>query len=404
MITIMKNCVLRSGKGLVLVVGGLLTLAACAEPGSGNGDDGEGGQVGTSTGGTTGAGGGTSTGGVAGTGGRGTGGTVGTGGAVATGGVIGTGGVTGTGGKGTGGATATGGVTGTGGKGTGGATATGGVTGTGGKGTGGATATGGVTGTGGKGTGGATATGGATGTGGSPSNANLCTWPTAAGSQNVSSTISVSGTYDGGMKRFIGTGDLGSGSQSESQGPIFDLKSGATLQNVILGNPAADGVHCEGTCTLKNVWWEDVGEDAATLKGSSSSQTMTIDGGGAQKADDKVFQHNGPGTMIIKNFCAQDFGKLYRSCGNCDTQYTRHLQMQNILAIPSSNSETLAGMNANYNDTATFSGITVKAKSGAIDICQRYTGNDTGAEPPKIGAGNDGKVCIYSTSDITWQN
>ena len=52
---------------------------------------------------------------------------------------------------------------------------------------------------------------------------------------------------------------------------------------------------------------------------------MTIDGGGAQKASDKVFQHNGPGTMIIKNFCAQDFGKLYRSCGNCTTQYARHV-------------------------------------------------------------------------------
>jgi pectate lyase len=204
------------------------------------------------------------------------------------------------------------------------------------------------------------------------------------------------------MKRFIGTGDLGSGSQSESQGPIFDLKSGATIQNVILGNPAADGIHCEGTCTLKNVWWEDVGEDAATLKGSSSSQVMTIDGGGAQKADDKVFQHNGPGTMIIKNFCAEDFGKLYRSCGNCSTQYTRHVQFQNVLVIPSANTETVAGMNANYNDTANFSGVVIQAGTGAIDVCQRYTGNDTGAEPPKIGAGNDGKVCIYSATDVTW--
>ena len=54
---------------------------------------------------------------------------------------------------------------------------------------------------------------------------------------------------------------------------------------------------------------------------------MTIDTGGAKGATDKVFQHNGPGTMIIRNFCAQDFGKLYRSCGNCSSQYARHVEL-----------------------------------------------------------------------------
>ena len=406
----------------------VLALVACGPIGSTN-EDGSGGAG--ATGGSSGSGGATSTGGRTATGGAsgsetggsgtpptGSGGrttTTGSGGATtaATGGLSGSGGVAaGSGGAATagkgggeaasggaaggrGGASATGGrAAGTGGSGSGGMAAGGAGSGGGGKagGPGGAT-----TGSGGSGSGGATA-----GSGGTTTPGNTCKWPTPTSTEPVTATISVTGSYDGGMKRFVGSGALGTSGQSEDQDPLFNLKSGATLQNVILGNPAADGVHCEGSCTLKNVWWEDVGEDAATLKGSSSSQVMTIDGGGAQKADDKVFQHNGPGTMIIKNFCAQDFGKLYRSCGNCSTQYTRHLQMQNILAIPSSNSETLAGMNATYNDTATFSQITIKAKSGAIDVCQRYTANDTGAEPSKIGAGNDGKVCIYSSSDITW--
>ena len=69
--------------------------------------------------------------------------------------------------------------------------------------------------------------------------------------------------------------------RSEGQDALFELADGATLSNVIIGTPAADGVHCLGTCTLKNVWWQDVGEDAATFKGTSASQTMTIDGGGA---------------------------------------------------------------------------------------------------------------------------
>jgi hypothetical protein len=169
---------------------------------------------------------------------------------------------------------------------------------------------------------------------------------------------------------------------------------------VILGNPAADGVHCNGSCTLKNVWWEDVGEDAATLQGSSSSQTMTIDTGGAKAAADKIFQHNGPGTMIVRNFCAQDFGKLYRSCGNCSSQYTRHAEFDNVMVIPRAG--TLAGVNANYNDTARFSRILIRANTNSVPICDRYTGNSTGAEPTKIGSGADGTNCIYSASDITW--
>jgi pectate lyase len=218
----------------------------------------------------------------------------------------------------------------------------------------------------------------------------------------LSATQTITGTYDGTMRRFVGTGPLGTSGQNEDQGPLFNLANGATLQNAILGNPAADGIHCEGTCTLKNIWWEDVGEDAATLQGTSTSQVMTIDGGGAQKASDKIFQHNGPGTMIIKNFCAQDFGKLYRSCGNCDMQYARHVELQNIMVLPSSATSALAGVNANYNDTAKFSAITIKAATNSLTVCQRYTGNNTGAEPPKSGSGADGTVCMYAASDIIW--
>src|SRR5262249_4762415 len=154
-----------------------------------------------------------------------------------------------------------------------------------------------------------------------------------------------SGSFDGGMQRFAGAGALGSGSQAENQPPMFQLADGATLANVIIGTPAADGVHCSGSCTLKNVWWEDVGEDAATLEGSSATQVMTIDGGGAQKASDKVFQHNGPGTMVIQGFCVSDFGKLYRSCGNCNQQYARHVRVLNVSVTPSNASQDVVGVN-----------------------------------------------------------
>nr|BFE87798.1 pectate lyase [Planobispora longispora] len=203
------------------------------------------------------------------------------------------------------------------------------------------------------------------------------------------------------MKRFYGSGELGSDGQSESQGPLFQLADGATLQNVILGAPAADGVHCLGTCTLKNVWWEDVGEDAATFKGASASQVMTIDGGGARKASDKTFQHNGPGTMVIKNFQITDFGKLYRSCGNCSKQYARHVVVSNVQVTAPGKS--LVGINSNYGDTAKLSGITIVGDPGKkIAICDRYKGVTSG-EPSKIGSGADGVNCVYSASAITYK-
>ncbi|MCG8926321.1 pectate lyase [Lentzea sp. CC55] len=228
------------------------------------------------------------------------------------------------------------------------------------------------------------------------------TFPTPAGPKPVGATIKVgAGTYDGGMQRFYGTGNLGSGGQNEGQDPIFQLADGATLKNVVLGAPAADGVHCLGTCTLTNVWWEDVGEDAATFKGTSSSQTMTISGGGARKASDKVFQHNGPGTMIIRNFQVDDFGKLYRSCGNCKTQHKRHVVMENVTAF--SPGKNLAGINTNYGDTARFSRITVVGDSSRkIAVCDKYQGVTSG-EPKKIGTGSDSTHCLFKSSDITYR-
>ncbi|MFZ5893760.1 MAG: pectate lyase [Myxococcota bacterium] len=299
-----------------------------------------------------------------------------------------------------GGTTSNGGTT-SGGMGSGGVTkggaSNGGTTGGGAPAKGGSTAAGGSVAKGGApATGGTSASGGNTGSGGSTTS--TCTpWPKATTTQSVSATIPVSGTYDGGLKRYVGSGALAVSGQEEDADPIFELADGATLKNVILGNPAADGIHCKGTCTLQNVWWEDVGEDAATLLGSNSSQTMTIDCAGAKAAADKVLQHNGPGTMIVRNFWVSDFGKLYRSCGNCSSQYTRHAQFFNVTATTRG---TIAGINKNYKDTAEFHNITIVSGSS---VCDLYDGNSSGAEPTKLSSGNDGTYCIYSASEIHTQ-
>ncbi|MFI6929177.1 pectate lyase [Streptomyces sp. NPDC050287] len=227
-------------------------------------------------------------------------------------------------------------------------------------------------------------------------------WPTATGERAVTATIEVTGTYDGGLKRFRGSGSLGTDGQSEDQGPLFELADGAVLENVVLGDPAADGVHCLGSCTLRNVWWEDVGEDAATFKGTSASATYLVDGGGARHADDKVFQHNGAGTLTIRNFQVADFGKLYRSCGNCATQYERHVVISGVRATGPG--KVLAGVNANYGDTAVISGVTLTGgDSRDITVCERFRGNSSGAEPTELGSGPDGTHCRYSTSAVTYR-
>jgi hypothetical protein len=218
------------------------------------------------------------------------------------------------------------------------------------------------------------------------------TFPTPAGNAPVNNgTIQVTGTFDGGMRRYCCIGD---GGQGESQDPVFELADGATIQNVILGAPAGDGIHCDGDCTIRNVWWEDVGEDAATFRGGDNYYVI---GGGARAASDKVFQHNGPGTVHINGFFADNIGKLYRACGNCSTSYQRHVVMDNVTVR---SADALAGINTNWGDTARFTRITVY---GDAVICEKYRGVPSGQEPSKIGEGADGVNCIYRESDITYR-
>ncbi|MGP3984595.1 pectate lyase [Streptomyces sp. KR80] len=226
-------------------------------------------------------------------------------------------------------------------------------------------------------------------------------WPTPNGSTPVTKTIEVSGTLDGKLKRHYGSGDLGDGGQGEGQDPLFKLKDGAVLKNVVLGSPAADGIHCMGSCTLQNVWWEDVGEDAATFKGKSAKSVYTVHGGGARKAADKVFQFNGAGKLVVTRFQVADFGKLVRSCGNCSTQYKRTIILNDVDVTYRGTS--VVGINSNYGDTAALRNIRIHGDQGKkIKPCVRYRGNDTGDEPVETGSGPDGTYCRYSASDITY--
>ncbi|WP_434048925.1 MULTISPECIES: pectate lyase [Sorangium] len=134
----------------------------------------------------------------------------------------------------------------------------------------------------------------------------------------VRSTIVVKAgeTFDGGGKRFIADSEtLGDGSQDEGQKPVFKLEDGAKLRNVVLGAPAADGIHTYGNVTLENIVWEDIGEDALTVK---KSGTVVLNGGSAKNGADKVFQINAASTFRVSNFKAENAGKFIRQNGGTD--------------------------------------------------------------------------------------
>lgn len=109
----------------------------------------------------------------------------------------------------------------------------------------------------------------------------------------------------------------------------------------------------------------------------------------------QVLQHNGAGTLTVTDFTVEDFGKLYRSCGNCDSMYERHVIISGVTA---SNGDLLAGINSNFGDTATISDTTT---TGVSEICERYEGTEGGGEPTSIGTGNDGTNCIIEDSVTT---
>ncbi|MET9057674.1 pectate lyase [Streptomyces antibioticus] len=121
---------------------------------------------------------------------------------------------------------------------------------------------------------------------------------TAVAETRLTGTQQVSGTFDGGQARFTGAGAL----DGADRAPLFELADGAVLKNVIIGAPAADGVHCLGSCTLENVFWEDTGDDAATFLGASEAATYVVRGGGAPEAADRVFRVRGAGTLTVRDF------------------------------------------------------------------------------------------------------
>ncbi|KIM29199.1 polysaccharide lyase family 3 protein, partial [Serendipita vermifera MAFF 305830] len=105
--------------------------------------------------------------------------------------------------------------------------------------------------------------------------------PASSGYVALPTASVISGSFDGGMKRYDragSSGDCQGQTETGEEDAVFILASGATISNVIIGSAQAEGIHCRGPCTLKNIWWADVCEDAATFKQTGSGDVSYIIG------------------------------------------------------------------------------------------------------------------------------
>ncbi|WP_437336142.1 pectate lyase [Sorangium sp. So ce394] len=122
--------------------------------------------------------------------------------------------------------------------------------------------------------------------------------------------------------------DTSSGEQGESQRPFFLLAPGASVKNVTITYPGCEGIHMMGDNALENITWEDVGEDAASVRSYFPGGRITIKDSKGFKAADKMFQFNAPCDVRIENFTGAEMGKLLRQNGG--TEFELHIDLNTV--------------------------------------------------------------------------
>lgn len=232
---------------------------------------------------------------------------------------------------------------------------------------------------------------------GIPGNSNECV----AGATIKNKTVDCGGKTIG----------LSCNADSESQPPVLTLIN-ATVKNLrIAKNGGSDGIHCTaGNCTLENVVWEDICEDAASHK--SDGGTLTVIGGSAYNdttgpggKPDKVFQHNSKNstTLLTGGFTLLgQHGKLWRSCGDCSNNGgPRNLIIDNVKVNATVGS--IAGVNRNHGDKATIRNLQIKNyKMGSPKICEEWKGISKGeGSTQKYGEFWNTPNCNVSPSNVT---
>uniref|UniRef100_A0A914L3P4 Probable pectate lyase F n=1 Tax=Meloidogyne incognita TaxID=6306 RepID=A0A914L3P4_MELIC len=205
--------------------------------------------------------------------------------------------------------------------------------------------------------------------------AKFCNFPKPSSTNYTNTGKVISGYNDFKMQRIILQGSPGTCNPKipKQWNSLFTVKDGGTVANLILG-VAPDGtsadISCMGSCTLKNVWWENACWRAASFRataefnsrrthqeGDSTQYTYIVDGGGALDGFQKIFDQSGPGKTIVKNFCAANSQIILRSCGDCGRQYQRDLTI--VDSKFKGPGLLIMGPNHQYQDKVTLRNVSV---------------------------------------------
>jgi hypothetical protein len=217
-------------------------------------------------------------------------------------------------------------------------------------------------------------------------------WPTANGSTNLGNGMSVGAgqVYDGGMAVHEGSLEDCSTGDQDSTDPLIDVADGGTVRKVIMGTRVGDGIHCQGSCTIENVWFPNVCDDAISALGGG---TVTIRNSGFKNARDKTIQHNGTGTVNLDTIYVETAGKLYRSCGDGCSGSSRTANLSNIVAI---GVDQVAGVST--NDTVTLTNICVHR---TFSICSIYEPGSSDETTSGVNGSNEGpnSNCRFTADD-----
>nr|WP_235188704.1 pectate lyase [Pantoea agglomerans] len=183
-------------------------------------------------------------------------------------------------------------------------------------------------------------------------------FPTASTKPNVvhdTIVVPAGQVFDGKGQTFTAGKELGDGSQSESQKPLFKLEDGASLKNVVIGDNGADGIHLYGDAKIDNLHVTNVGEDAITVKANKEGKKSSVEISNStfQNASDKILQLNADTDLTVNNVKAKDFGTFVRTNGGQQGDWDlnlSHISAQNgKFSFVKSDSE---GLNVNTSDVS----------------------------------------------------
>ena len=177
----------------------------------------------------------------------------------------------------------------------------------------------------------------------------------------------------------------------DSVDPLIEVANGGTVRNVIMGNNVGDGIHCLGSCTIENVWFPNVCDDAISIMGSG---TVTIRNSGSRTLATRPSSTTGPrpspSTTCTSRPRASSTARVVTAAA---AARRRTATIQNVVAI---GVDQVAGVST--NDRVTLRNICVHR---TFSLCSIYDPGTSDEARYGVNGSNEGPStnCIFTAND-----